>query len=136
MSEQVSSPEATSPAEKPEGNALTRWFKGQSTFGKIRIIGIALLVVIGGPIAYFASQSAPSAANVGDCMTGQTADTLKKVDCTDASAEWTVVGRLSDQTEAQFNAADNPCPSFPTTEFAYWEGKWGQTGFVLCLESK
>ena len=133
MSEQVSSPEA-GPAEKPQGNALARWFKRQSTMGKIRIIGFVLLVVVGGPIAYFASQSAPSAANVGDCMSGQSADALKKVECTDASAEWVVVGRLSDMTEAQFD--DNSCAAYPTTEFAYWEGKRGQTGFVLCLESK
>src|SRR5262245_19779580 len=104
--------------------------------GKIRIIVIALAIVIGGPIAYFASLSDPSAANVGDCMSGQTAQTLKKVDCTEATVEWKVVGRLSDKTEAQFDADDDPCSDFPTSEMAYWEGKTGQTGFILCLEPK
>ena len=135
MSEQVLPPE-TSPTEKPQGNAITRWFKGQSTLGKIRIIVVALAVVIGGPIAIIAAQSAPSAAKVGDCMSGQTAETLKKVDCTDASAAWTVVGRLSDKTEAQFDAEDDPCSSFPTSETAYWEGKKGEKGFLLCLAPK
>ena len=87
VSDQGTLPEAI-PAEKPQGNALTRWFKRQSTFGKIRIVVVALAVVIGGPIAYFAAQSAPAAANLGDCMSGQTADTLKKVACTEATAEW------------------------------------------------
>lgn len=102
--------------------------------GKIRIIGVALLVVVGGPIAYFAAQSAPSAANIGDCMNGQTENSLKKVDCTDASAEWVVVGRLSDKTEAQFD--DDSCAAYPTAEFGYWEGTQGSTGFILCLEAK
>jgi hypothetical protein len=135
VSEPVSSPETTHPpAEKPQGNAITRWFKGQSTFGKIRIIAVALIVVIGAPIAYFAAQSAPAAANVGDCMAGQTAETLKKVECTDSTAEWVVVGRLSDKTEAQFT--DDACAAFPTTEISYWEGKTGQAGFILCLGEK
>jgi hypothetical protein len=110
---------------------VTRWFKRQSTFGKIRVIAVALIVVIGAPIAYFASQDDPSAASVGDCMTGQTAETLEIVDCTDATAEWVVVGRLSDKTEAQFT--DTACEAFPTTEFSYWEGREGEAGFILCL---
>jgi len=140
VSEQVLPPGATppgaTPTEKPKGNPITRWFKGQSTLGKIRIIIVALVVVIGGPIAIIAAQSAPSAANVGDCMSGQTAETLKKVDCTDASVAWTVVGRLSDKTEAEFDAQDDPCAAFPTSETAYWEGKKGEKGFLLCLAPK
>jgi hypothetical protein len=97
---------------------------------------VALVVVIGGPIAIIAAQSAPSAANVGDCMSGQTAQTLKKVDCTDASVAWTVVGRLSDKTEAEFDAEDDPCAAFPTSETAYWEGKKGEKGVLLCLAPK
>jgi hypothetical protein len=122
--------------EKPKGNGFTRWFKRQSTFGKARLIGVALVVLIGGPIAIISGQSSPSAANVGDCMSGSSADTLKRVDCTDASAQWTVVGRLSDKTEAEFNADQNLCAAFPTSETAYWEGKQGETGFVLCLAPK
>jgi hypothetical protein len=134
VSEQVSSP-GTSPTEQPKGNGFTRWFKGQSAFGKFRIIGVALVVVIGGPIAYFASKSDPSAANVGDCLSGQTAPTMKKVDCTDATAQWVVVGRLSDKTEADFND-ESSCAAFPTTEFSYWKGTEGETGFILCLAKK
>jgi hypothetical protein len=129
-------PPAAAPTEKARGNAFTRWFKRQSTFGKIRLILLALVVVVGGPIAIIRAQSAPSAANVGDCMSGQTADALKKVSCTDSSAQWTVVGRLSGQTEDQFNAANDPCAAFPTSETAYWEGNKGATGFVLCLAPK
>jgi hypothetical protein len=131
VSEQIP---AAGPAETPQGNAITRWFKGQSTMGKVRTVGVGLLVVVGGPIAFIAAQGAPSAANVGDCMNGQTAETLKKVDCTDPTAEWVVVGRLSDQTEAQFD--NDSCAEFPTTAFAYWEGEQGKPGFVLCLEEK
>jgi uncharacterized iron-regulated membrane protein len=134
VSEQFSPP-AVTPVEKPQGNAFTRWFKGQSTIGKIRIIVVLLLVVVGGPIAYFAAQSAPSAANVNDCMKGQTADAMKKVACTDPTAEWTVVGRLSDKTEAEFDV-DKSCAAYPTTEVGYWEGKKGQKGFILCLAPK
>lgn len=136
MSEQLPSA-LTTPAEKPQGNAFTRWFKGQSTVGKIRIIVVALLVVVGGPIAYFAAQSAPSSAKVGDCMKGQSENDLKIVACTDPAAVWVVLGRVADKTEAQLNDPnDDSCAAYPTTEAGYWEGEKGKKGFILCLGKK
>jgi hypothetical protein len=95
----------------------------------IVVIGV---VVIGGIVAFIKSRSAPASTKVGDCMVGQTAEALKKIDCTDGKAEWKVVGRVGGKTEAETTVEDT-CTQWPDTEVVYWEGKKGQTGFALCL---
>jgi hypothetical protein len=112
--------------------------KPSSPIGGIvkRIIGaVVVFAVIGlGGLAWKYLTGAPETAKVGDCMAGQTSDELKTVKCDDASAEHKVVGKVEDQTEAQFQQADNPCTAYPTAETFYWEGKKGGNGYVLCLE--
>lgn len=112
--------------------------KSSSAVGGIvkRIIGaVVVFAVIGlGGLAWKYLTGAPETAKVGDCMAGQTSNDLKTVKCDDASAEHKVVGKVEDQTEAQFQASDNPCTAYPTAETFYWEGKKGGSGYVLCLE--
>ena len=135
MSDQVSAPGTTQPpAEKPQGNAISRWWKGQSTFGKIRTVVIALVIVVVAPIAYFASQSQPSAAEVGDCMAGQDEDSLKVVECTDPTAEWEVVGRIETADSGQ--TTEVACAAYPQADASYWQESSRGSGFTLCLASK
>jgi hypothetical protein len=93
---------------------------------------IALVVVIGGIVAYVQSRSKPAAAAVGDCMVGQSADALKKIDCNDAKVEWKVVGRVEDKTEAE-STVESTCKDWPDATTLFWQGKRGEKGFVLCL---
>lgn len=153
MSEQVTSgdgqpqggtPAAAEPAEPAKGNWFTRWFKRQSLMGKIRIVFAALVIFVGVPVGLIVGSSAPGSADVGDCMVGQTAQTLKVVECTDPTAEWTVVGRLNEKAEADFT--DDSCAAFPTAEISYWEAQKRRgiaglvqgdpKGFILCLAKK
>lgn len=150
MAEQVSAPgsgqpqDVSTPTETKQGNWFTRWFKRQSTFGKIRIIGAGLVLVIGVPYGLIVGSSAPASADVGDCMVGQTAETLKTVECTDPTAEWTVVGRLNDKAETDFT--DDSCSAYPEADISYWEAQRRRglsrliqgdpKGFILCLAEK
>ena len=98
-------------------------------------IGLVVLIVVGTIWANVTGD--PSTAAVGDCMVGQTANDIKVVGCDDATAEWKVLGQVSDIREADFNAAgenDTTCAAFPTTAVSFWSGKKGGNGDVLCLE--
>ncbi|WP_214416862.1 LppU/SCO3897 family protein [Sphaerisporangium fuscum] len=78
---------------------------------------------------------APRIASVGDCMSGQSKDTLKVVDCKDASVEWKIAKKVEGKTESQFQADEElaMCKNKNVTS-AYWEGdKSGGLGWVLCL---
>lgn len=103
-----------------------------------RIIGaVVVFAVIGiGGIAWNYLSGAPETAKVGDCLSGQSAEALKTVDCTDAAAEHKVVGKVEDKTEAEFDSDDelSVCSAYPTTQTGYWEGTKGGKGYVLCLE--
>jgi hypothetical protein len=123
---------------------VTRWFKRQSLLGKVRIVGAGVILLVAVPYGLIAGSSAPASADVGDCMVGQTAETLKVVECTDSTAEWVVVGRLNEKAEADFT--DDSCNAFPETEISYWEAQKRRgiggliqgepKGFILCLGSK
>jgi hypothetical protein len=76
--------------------------------------------------------SKPGTIKVGDCMVGQTAETLKKIDCSDPKAEWKVVGRVEGKTEAE-STVETTCEAWPETDTLYWEGPRGGRGYVLCL---
>jgi hypothetical protein len=148
VSEQVASPSPEgapqSAAPASSGNKITRWFKGLSTFGKIRIVLAIIVVLVVVPWAIIAGSDEPGRAAVGDCMVGQTADDMKVVECTDPTAEWTVVGRVEDKTEAEFT--DNSCDAFPSTDVAYYQAQkrgglagliqGDPKGFILCLTEK
>ena len=156
MSEQVASPSpegapqgsfpapAPAPAPAASGNKLTRWFKGLSTFGKIRAVAVAIVILVATPFAIIAGSNEPASAAVGDCMVGQNADDMKVVECTDPTAEWTVLGRIEDKTEAEFT--DNSCDAFSQTDVAYYQAQKRRgiagliqgepKGFILCLTEK
>jgi hypothetical protein len=81
-------------------------------------------------------------AMVGECLAGEPAEDdreriqdadLAIVDCTDTAASFTVVGRIEGQTEEQ---ADNEaCQPYDRAERTYWDGRSGEEGTVLCLET-
>jgi hypothetical protein len=99
-----------------------------------RIITIVVaLVVLGGiaAVGAYLNRDAANKANVGDCVTQEGANDLKVVECTDASADFKVVGRVEDKTQSE--ASLGACDDYPETESAYWEGKPGEKGLVLCL---
>lgn len=103
-----------------------------------RLIGavVVFAVVSVGGIAWAYLSDAPETAEIGDCLTGRTADSLRTVDCADPAAAYRVVGKVEDRTEAEFVASDvaRLCAAQPTARNAYWEGKKGGKGYVLCLE--
>jgi hypothetical protein len=84
----------------------------------------------------------PPAPKVGACMGGdslasQTPDqfkevNLREVNCTATNANYKVVGRIDNKTQAEANVR-TICAPFTTAEFVYWEGQPGKPGTVLCL---
>lgn len=103
-----------------------------------RLIGVAVVfgvITIGG-IAWAYLSGAPETAKVGDCLSGQSAEELKTVDCGDPAAAHKVAGKIEDKTEVEFNVSDveTLCSAYPNTQNAYWEGEKGGKGYVLCLE--
>lgn len=119
-------PQAATPAKPSVARGIVK-----------RIIGaVVVFGVIGiGGIAWSYLSGAPETAKVGDCLSGQSADALKTVECSDPKAEHKVAAKIEDKTEAEFEAADveTLCAGHPTTENAFWEGKEGGKGYVLCL---
>ncbi|MGH3728104.1 MAG: LppU/SCO3897 family protein [Micromonosporaceae bacterium] len=93
------------------------------------VIGLALAVVVFGVALYFA-QSEPGNAKVGDCVSGTSAEELEIVECSAPEAESKVVGRVENKSEAQ---ASTSCTKFKDARQAFWQGKPGEKGLVLCL---
>lgn len=102
-----------------------------------RIVGalVVFAVISIGGVAWAYLTGAPETAKAGDCLSGQSAEELKTVDCADATAEYKVVGKVENKTEAEFDTnAESICAAYPTFQTAYWEGKKNGSGYVLCLE--
>ncbi|HZE31252.1 MAG TPA: hypothetical protein VE198_07425 [Actinoallomurus sp.] len=61
-------------------------------------------------------------------------DNIKVVYCGSGDASLKVVGKVDNktQTEVSVNSAAI-CKPFPTATTAYWKGKIGKPGYVLCL---
>jgi hypothetical protein len=124
---QVAAPPQPTPPAKAPSKA--------GGFVKRVVTSLVVAAVVGlAGLAWKYISGAPETAEVGSCLTGQSADALKTVDCGEPTAEHKVVGKLDGWSEADFEASDNPCPAFPTAENFYWEGKKGGVGYVLCLE--
>ena len=112
------------PAKAPsKGGALVK-----------RIVGIivVLVVIAVGKWAWSNLTGAAETANVGECLSGQSADELKVVECTEATATHKVVGKAEDKTESE--ATGSACEAYPTAESVYWWSSDGKKGDVLCLE--
>jgi hypothetical protein len=124
-------------ATPPAFNAPTPEPKKPSAVKGIvkRVIGaVVVFAVIGlGGLAWKHLTGAPETAKAGECMVGQSADTLKTVDCGDAKAEWKIAGKVDNKSESEADDAAAMCAAHPTSEVAYWEGEKGGKGYVLCL---
>ncbi len=102
----------------------------------IAVLVLVAVAVVAGIIGFVRSRPTPANAKVGDCMVGQSAKALKKIDCGDSKAEWTVVGRLEGKTEAETKDVEQTCAQWPETKVLFWRKERGTTGFVLCLAPK
>jgi hypothetical protein len=103
---------------------------------KKRIISIVVgLVVLGGiaAVGAYLNRDAANKAKVGDCVSQEGSDELKVVECSSSEADFKVVGRVEDKTQAE--AGISACGPFVDqgAEQAYWEGERGKKGLVLCL---
>jgi hypothetical protein len=76
----------------------------------------------------------PDTAAVGDCLSGSSANEMKVVDCTDAGAQFKVLGKVEDksQTEASVGG-ERICQPYAGAERIFWKGEEGGKGYVLCL---
>lgn len=109
---------------------------GKSIAKRIIVAVVGLVVLGGAGFVYNQLSGAPSTAKVGDCMAGQNENELKVVDCSDASAQWTVTGKIENKTEAEFTRDREICAQYQDAGSAYWEGERGKAGYVLCLSPR
>lgn len=101
---------------------------------RIAFAVVALAVVAGIGYGYDRFTGDPDVAGVGDCLAGAGANDLKVVECTDATAQHKVVGKVEGKTEAEFSSkTTNVCEPYKETETGFWKGEPGKTGYVLCL---
>jgi hypothetical protein len=102
----------------------------------MRIVGgLVVLAVISG-IGYgwkVFKGTDPDLAKVGDCMSGTNENNLKVIKCTDPKVTFKVVGKVDDKSESAFNTDRSICEAFPGADSAFWKGKKGGSGYVLCL---
>ncbi|MCW2914917.1 MAG: hypothetical protein JWN52_2985 [Actinomycetia bacterium] len=98
----------------------------------VAVAGLAIVSGVGYGWKVFKGES-PDLAKVGDCMAGTDANNLKVVKCTDAKANYKVIGKVNDTTEIGFQMNRSICKPFQGAESAFWKGKKLGTGYVLCL---
>ncbi|MBP2477042.1 hypothetical protein JOF53_005914 [Crossiella equi] len=82
-------------------------------------------------------------AKVGECLAGDgtNANSVEKVDCADAKAKFTVVGRVEGKTSADVDdveGKEHACDAYPGWKHVYWEqsSRRSTTGALLCLVPK
>nr|BFE59975.1 hypothetical protein GCM10020063_045010 [Dactylosporangium thailandense] len=96
------------------------------------VISLIVLVVLAG-IGWYISRDAALNAKVGDCLHQKGANELAIVKCDSSDANFVVLGRVESKTESEVDATD-VCAQWADATSAYWEGKSGQKGTVLCLK--
>jgi hypothetical protein len=99
------------------------------------IWAVVVVVVLVGGYVYRHVTGDPTTAKVGSCMTGQSKDTIKVVGCSDATAQWTVVGKVDENSQPSSTKMDSDCAAYPTTAAEFWDEDNGDN-FVLCLATK
>jgi hypothetical protein len=104
--------------------------RGSARRTLITLAVLAVLVVGGIAAGIYFNRNAASSAKVGDCVSQEGTNELEVVPCTDAKADFKVVGRVEDKSQGD---TDGACEPFTEAESAYWEGKQGAKGLVLCL---
>ncbi|WUV12006.1 hypothetical protein OG738_17635 [Amycolatopsis sp. NBC_01488] len=105
----------------PPKKSKTRW---------IRLAVFAVVLVVGGTVAFISFMNSPESSNVGDCLkvTEFTSggDEPSKADCNDIGANVKIAGRLD-------GSADQ-CPGGGTGDAAYdTYTVTGRTSYKLCL---
>jgi hypothetical protein len=118
--------------------------------GKLKIIlavvgALLLLCCVGGVALAVQSDifgGGAGSADVGDCLAGKGIDSgndrfqkadLEVVECSDSEARYKVVGKVENKTQTE--AVDAVCEPFTGAELIYWEGRQGEEGTVLCLQT-
>lgn len=97
------------------------------------IVGLVVVIIVG-IVSYVSSKSSPDAAKVGDCVSKTGENSVKTVGCSDSSATYRVVGKVEHKTQLDLSLnSATICKPFPGAESAYWRGKVGQEGYILCL---
>jgi hypothetical protein len=118
-------------AYPPAPPAPPKKHAGRRVAAGIFLLVIVVVVVV---VAVKARQGNPDSAVVGDCIHHGSGDNVKVVDCKDASAAYKVVGKVENKTQPQFDLSSGTiCKPFPGAQSAFWKGKVGSTGYVLCL---
>jgi hypothetical protein len=119
------------PAQQPK-KSIGSWFGGLSGVGKFRAI-LFVVALLAAPVAIYMGLDEPNQAEVGDCMAGKDVSDLHTVECTDAAAQWKVLGRLDGKTESDYNSED-ACAAYPGTAASFYQdGRRFRKGFILCL---
>lgn len=77
-------------------------------------------------------DKSPDSANVGDCIAGGDADSMKVVDCSDPTAEWTVVQVVADPSDS--GDPIDQCTDQSATE-AWEEYDNDSLTSIVCLKS-
>jgi hypothetical protein len=99
---------------------------------------VTALVVIGVYVGTQRKEAAnPDNTSVGDCMAKSGSDDVRVVPCGDANAVYKMVGKVADRSQADLSLASaDICKPFPATKSAFWKGKIGKKGSILCLAPK
>lgn len=146
----------------PEAGAMPRqpggtWFAGIGT-RRTALVGAAVIVVavlllgLGAVLLpkMFGGDGV-ARAKAGDCIAsltapakGEVADApdARIVDCATSDAKFTVIGRVENQSEAQFNADSTGTlkicadAGHKDAEYMFWSATEGGSGYVLCLIAK
>ena len=93
------------------------------------IVAAVVLVGIVGVVIGLANGPAAVSADVGTCLAESSGKKLDVVDCGTSGAAYRVVARIPSQDKGGMDA----CREHPDAAVAYWEGKSGSSGTVLCL---
>jgi hypothetical protein len=98
------------------------------------LVILSILILIVGAISgaiWYVNRNSPDRAKVGDCLRKDGPDAVEIIACNDPSAQFKVVGRLENQSDADITLS--PCDAFHNTTHVYWSRTTGGTGYVLCL---
>jgi hypothetical protein len=108
----------------------------------VGVVILAIVLCVGGLLAFNGVKKDPANAKVGNCLEGEKLDSttakqvnnIKVVDCSSSSANYKVIGIVPNKTETDFDTDNEICKAYPTAESALWQGTSGEPGSVLCLE--
>lgn len=114
---------------EPEPASAPHLDPGKPLYQRLAMLGLLIPVAMIGTVAYFGQRDVAGAV-VGDCVsmsgTGSSAES-DKVDCSDASARYRIVGKLSGTED------DAGCAEYPSATMSYtMKRKTGSV--VVCLE--